>query len=108
MNKQSCGQTDLVFHFVAFGFLENCPEEKIRLILDEFASLKNKISLIDSFRFGRNNSPEGLNKKCSHGFILTFKTEEDRDSYLVHPEHLKFVELVKDNLEEVFVLDFTG
>lgn len=98
----------LVFHFVGFGFSQTCSEEKVKFILEAFVSLKDKISQIDSFRYGENNSPEGLNKNCSHGFILTFKTQEDRDFYLTHPEHLKFVDLVKDNLSDVFVLDFTG
>ena len=53
-----------------------------------------------------NNSPENLNKGCTHGFILTFKNETDRDAYLIHPDHKEFGKLVGPLLAEVFVIDF--
>ena len=55
---------------------------------------------------GINNSPENKNKGCTHGFILTFHTEKDRDAYLVHPQHKEFGKLVGPLLDDVFVLDF--
>jgi len=56
--------------------------------------------------WGTNNSPENLNKGFTHGFVLTFKTEKDRDAYLVHPDHKAFGKLVGGVLADVFVLDF--
>jgi hypothetical protein len=53
-----------------------------------------------------NNSPEKHNKGTTHGFILTFNNEKDRDAYLVHPDHKKFGELVGPLLADVFVIDF--
>jgi hypothetical protein len=42
----------------------------------------------------------------THCFIVTFKTEADRAVYLPHPEHQKFVEILKPILEKPFVIDF--
>ena len=51
-------------------------------------------------------SGEGLNQGCTHGFILTFHSEKDRDAYLEHPDHKAFGALVKPLIAEVFVIDF--
>jgi hypothetical protein len=55
---------------------------------------------------GINVSPEGLDKGFTHCFILTFKSEKDRDAYLVHPDHKAFGGLVGPVLDDVFVIDF--
>lgn len=106
--KDSNGTGDVVFHFVGFGFLPECTEKKVEEILHAFIGLGDSIPEVLSLNCGPNNSPENLNGQCTHGFILTFANEKDRDAYLIHTKHLEFVELVKDNLAEVFVLDFTG
>ena len=61
---------------------------------------------IQGLEGGTNNSPEGLNKGCTHGWILTFGSEKDRDAYLVHPDHQEFGKLVKPLIADVFVIDF--
>jgi hypothetical protein len=49
-----------------------------------------------------------LDKGFTHGYILTFRSEKDRDAYLVHPEHQAFVDIVKPVVADVFVIDFWG
>ena len=93
-------------HVVAFKFKESASAQDIRRVEDAFAALKGKIPQIQAFESGVNNSPEGLNKGCTHGYILTFNTEKDRDVYLVHPDHVEFGKLVKPLLADVFVIDF--
>jgi len=93
-------------HVVAFKFKESATPADIKRVEDAFAALKGKIPQIESFEWGQNNSPEGLNKGCTHGFILTFNSEKDRDAYLVHPDHQEFGKLVKPLLADVFVVDF--
>ena len=61
---------------------------------DAFRALKGKIPEIISYEWGTNVSPEKHDKGFTHGFILTFKSDKDRDTYLVHPAHKKFGELV--------------
>lgn len=96
----------LLRHVVAFKFKESASPEDIRKVEEAFAALPSKISEIKGYEWGMNNSPEGLNKGCTHGFILTFHSEADRDAYLVHPDHKKFGGLVGKLLAEVFVIDF--
>ena len=93
-------------HIVLFSWKESAPEQKIKEIEQAFCELKNKIDLIEDFEWGLDESPENLAKGFTHCFFVTFKTREDRDSYLPHPEHQKFVELLKPFLKDVLVLDF--
>ncbi len=93
-------------HIVLFSWKEDTPQEKITEIETAFRDLKNKISLIKDFEWGIDESPEGLSHGFTHCFVVTFASREDRDSYLPHPEHRKFVELAQPFLEDSLVVDF--
>lgn len=58
------------------------------------------------YEWGTNVSKETRNKGCTHGFILTFKSESDRDTYFDHPAHKEFGKIVGPVLDDVFVIDF--
>jgi len=94
-------------HVVCFKFKDDADPTKIRKVEREFAALKGKIKGILSLEWGKNNSPEGLNKGFTHCFIVTFDKEESRKKYLPHPDHQAFVSILKPILEDVFVIDFT-
>ena len=93
-------------HVVAFKFNENVTPDQIKKVELAFAELPKKIPQISKFEWGTNNSPEKHNKGCTHGFILTFKSEKDRDEYLVHPAHKEFGTMVGSLLADVFVIDY--
>ncbi|MFN0068384.1 MAG: Dabb family protein [Limisphaerales bacterium] len=93
-------------HMVSFKFKDTASKEDIRKVEEAFAALPGKISQIASFEWGTNVSPEKHDKGFTHGFILTFRTEKDRDDYLVHPDHTKFGALVGPLVADVFVVDF--
>ena len=93
-------------HVVAFRFKQGTTKEQIKQVEDAFRDLKKRIPDIAEFEWGTNNSPEGKNRGCTHGFILTFKSEKDRDAYLPHPAHKEFGKLVGPLLDDVFVIDF--
>ena len=93
-------------HMVSFKFKESATKENIKSIETAFAALQQKIPQIVSYETGTNNSPEGLDKGFTHGFVLTFQSGQDRDDYLIHPHHKDFGKLVGPLLEDVFVLDF--
>ena len=94
-------------HVVCFKFKESAYPSEIRLVEQEFSALKDKIPGILSLEWGLNDSPEGLNKKFTHCFIVTFKNQHARKTYLPHPDHQAFVSILKPILEDVFVIDFT-
>ena len=93
-------------HVVAFKFKDTATQDDIKKVETAFRDLKKKIKEIQSYEWGINNSTEGHNKGCTHGFILTFNNEKDRDAYLIHPDHKEFGKLVGPLLGEVFVIDF--
>ena len=93
-------------HMVGFKFKSTTTEQEIKQVENAFRDLKKKIPQIAGYEWGINISPENLNKGCTHGFILTFKTEKDRDTYLNHPDHKAFGAMVRPLLDDVFVLDF--
>jgi hypothetical protein len=93
-------------HVVAFKFKETASPDDVKKVETAFRDLPKKIKQIVSYEWGMNNSPENLNKGCTHGFILTFNSEKDRDDYLVHPDHKEFGKLVGPLLGDVFVIDF--
>lgn len=99
-------KTGKLYHVVSFKFKDTAPKEQIKQVEDAFRDLKKKIKEIQTYEWGTNVSPEKHDKGFTHGFILTFKTEKDRDVYLVHPDHKAFGKLVGPVLADVFVIDF--
>ena len=93
-------------HVVAFKFKPSATPEEIKQVEDAFRDLKKKIKEIQAYEWGTNVSKENRNKGCTHGFILTFKSESDRDTYIDHPAHKEFGKLVGPVLDDVFVIDF--
>lgn len=105
-NSEMTKDQALLRHVVLFNFKDSADENKVAEIESAFASLASSIDEIKDFEWGTNNSPEGLDKGLTHCFFVTFHSEEDRDAYLPHPEHQKFVELVGPYVEDVTVLDY--
>ena len=93
-------------HVVMFGWADGTPQQDIDRIVSAFSELPSKIREINGFEWGINNSPEGLNQGLTHCFFLTFKSEKDRDSYLVHPAHQAFVKALVPAPAKVTVLDY--
>jgi len=97
-----------VEHVVMFKFKEGTSADKITELEQEFAALRDHIPQIAAFEFGTNMSPEGIDLGYTHCFIVTFNTVADRDAYLPHPAHKKYVELLMPHLDEVHVIDFVA
>lgn len=95
-------------HMVAFKFKESATKQDIQKVEDAFAALPSKIPQIASYESGTNVSPEKLDKGFTHGFLLTFRTETDRDEYLVHPDHKEFGKIIGPFIADAFVIDFWG
>ena len=95
-------------HIVVFKYKETADAADIEKINQAFSQLPDKIPGILAFEMGTNNSPEGLNKGFTHVYQLTFTDAAARDTYLPHPEHKKFGELLSELgiLDDVFVVDY--
>lgn len=97
----------LLRHIAIFKFNENTGPDKVEELNKSFTDLPNHISIIQDFEWGLNDSPEDFHQGFTHCYMLTFKSEEDRDSiYTPHPKHQAFVASLGPHLEKVFVVDF--
>jgi hypothetical protein len=95
-----------IHHVVCFKFKSTATTDQIKQVEEAFAALQEKIPGIESLKWGTNVSQEQRNKGFTHCFVLTFKTQKDRDTYLDHPEHKAFAKLVGPVVDDVFVIDF--
>jgi hypothetical protein len=102
------GDGKLLYHVVSFKFKPDAKPEQIKAVEAAFKELKTKIPAIHSLTWGTNNSPEKHDKGFTHCFVLTFKSEKDRDEYLPHPDHKAFGKSLGPILADVFVIDFWG
>lgn len=105
---ESEARTGLLRHAVFFKFKETSSEEDVKRIVDAFNDLPNKIPEIIDFQWGTNNSTENLNDDFTHAFLLTFKDDAGRKTYLPHPAHKAFGEVLSGHNSGVFVIDYWG
>ncbi len=120
----------IVRHFVAFKFKKDIDQVQISKVVSNFLALKtlcvrNGTPYIVSIEVGKANSFEGADQGKQIGFLVTFKSEGDRNYYIgqplipvsefdfYDPAHLRFKNFVGPLLETpvvpngVFVFDFT-
>jgi len=93
-------------HVVCFKFKPTATAQDIKQVEAAFQALKGKIPQIVTLEWGTNVSKENKDKGFTHCYILTFKSEQDRDTYVSHPDHKAFGKIVSPVLDDVFVMDF--
>jgi hypothetical protein len=93
-------------HVVLFAFKASSTSEDVRRIEEGFQALPAQIPVIREFEWGTDESPEGLAQGHTHCFLVTFASATDRDAYLVHPQHERFLELLEPHLEDAMVVDY--
>ncbi len=104
--KAQDNQQAVLRHVVLFKFKDSSTEADVAKVEKAFADLPSKIEEIRDYEWGTNNSPEGLNQGLTHCFLLTFASEEDRDAYLIHPDHKAFGSVLRPHLDKVTVIDY--
>ena len=105
-NAQTTSNTKALRHVVLFKFKDGSKAEDVKKVEDAFKALPGKLSIIKDFEWGTNSSPENLNQGLTHCFLVTFSSDKDRDTYLTHPAHQAFVEVLKPHLDKVTVIDY--
>ena len=101
-------ETEQMKHIVVFKYKPSATPAQIEQVTQAFGELKDKIPGIVAYEHGVNDSPEGKNLGFTHVYQLTFEDAAARDTYLPHPEHKKFGELLGqlNVLEDAFVVDY--
>jgi hypothetical protein len=97
---------DKLQHVVSIKFKPAAAAADIKKVEEAFSALKQKIPEVVSLEWGTNVSKEKKDKGFTHCFILSFKSEKDRDTYIAHPEHKAFGKILGPVLDDVFVIDF--
>ena len=102
----SANAADKLQHVVCFKFKTTATAQDIKQVEEAFQALKQKIPQVVALEWGTNISKEKRDKGFTHCFVLSFKSEKDRDAYIEHPEHKAFGKIVGPVLDDVFVMDF--
>ena len=104
----SANAADKLQHVVCFKFKTTATAQDIKQVEEAFQALKQKIPQVVTLEWGTNVSKEKRDKGFTHCFVLSFKSEQDRDAYIEHPDHKAFGKLVGPLLDDVFVIDFVA
>ncbi|WP_353196525.1 Dabb family protein [Parapedobacter defluvii] len=96
----------MVRHFGVFKFKEHVSEVQITECFQTMQDMVGQIPGLLRMEHGSYSSPEGMNDGFTHGFVMTFDSEESRDKYLPHPVHDRAKDVVVPRLERVVVFDF--
>ena len=98
----------MIRHIVMFKFKPGASEDSKAELVSNLDALYRKIEDIQAFERGLNNSKEGLDHGYTHLFLLTFKDETARDTYVEHPEHRKFVKENLEHVDSVLAVDYSN
>ena len=100
------GGGKLLRHVVLFKFKADVTPAQVQEVVDAFRALPGKIDTIHSFEWGTDVSVENKAAGFTHGFLVTFRDEKGRETYLPHPAHQEFVKLVGPRIQNVLVFDY--
>ena len=89
----------MIKHCVLLRIKTEASQETIDRIFQGLAELKGKCAGVLDFCGGPYDSPEGLDRGFTHGFIMSFDTEDNRNAYLTDPDHEAVKQLIEPNLE---------
>lgn len=93
-------------HVVMYKFKPEISAAQVQEVVDTFAGLPGKIDTIIGFEKGTNVSTEGKSEGFTHVFVVTFQDQAGLKTYLDHPAHAAYVEVVKNRREKVIVFDY--
>jgi hypothetical protein len=93
-------------HIVMYKFKDTATPAQVQEVVAAFAGLPKKVDTIIGYEAGTNVSQEGKSDGFTHVFVVTFKDEAGLATYLKHPAHDAYVQVVKDKREKVVVFDY--
>lgn len=79
----------MIKHIVLIRFKKEISIEQIRTIFDKIGALESILPAMKSFDYGKYNGAAERHKGFDYAFYMEFDTAQERDEYLVHPEHVK-------------------
>ena len=95
-------------HVVMFKFKDSATPAQVAAVEKAFGELPKKIDTIVGFEWGTSESVEGKNDGFTHCVFMTFKDKAGLETYLPHPAHVAFKEILIPVLDKVVVFDYTA
>lgn len=105
-NAANAEKPQVYRHLVLFKFKDDAKAENVQKVIDAFAKLPSQIETITGFEWGTNVSPENKAQGFTHCFSVTFADKAGLETYLPHPAHKAFGQLLGPVLDQVLVFDF--
>ncbi len=100
----------MIRHIVLARLRADLPPGERDALLTAIRGMGSQIPGIMAISAGPDNSPEGLARGYTHGFIVDFVDAAARDAYLPHPHHATvartLVAATQGGVEGILVLDF--
>lgn len=79
----------MIKHIVLVRFKEEITTTQIREIFEKIGTLETILPSMKSFDYGKYNGAIERHKGFDYAFYMEFDTAQERDEYLIHPEHVK-------------------
>ncbi len=98
--------TQVLKHIVMYKFKDDLPPAQVEEVVDAFGKMIPQIDAVIGYEHGTNVSQEMKSEGFTHVFVVTFKDEAGRATYLKHPAHDAYVTVVKGRREKVIVFDY--
>lgn len=95
-------------HVVMFKFKDTATPAQVEAVEKAFAGLPSKIDTITAYEWGTSESVEGKNDGLTHCFFVTFKDKAGLETYIPHPAHVAFKEILIPILDKALVFDYTA
>jgi len=95
-------------HVVMFKFKDSATSAQIAAVEKAFGELPAKIDTITDYEWGTSESVEGKNDGLTHCFFVTFKDKAGLETYIPHPAHVAFKEILIPILDKALVFDYTA
>jgi len=95
-------------HVVMFKFKDSATPEQVAAVEKAFGELPSKIDTITAYEWGTSESVEGKNDGLTHCFFVTFKDKAGLETYIPHPAHVAFKEILIPILDKALVFDYTA
>jgi hypothetical protein len=89
-----------------FKWKPETPPDKIAAIEAAMCALPGKIPQVAHLEWGTDVSVQGLSQGFTHCFVVSFRSEADRDIYAPHPDHAAFLALSAPHREVVLTFDY--
>lgn len=79
----------MVKHIVLVRFAKHVTPAEIEAIFQKIGALETILPTMKSYDYGRYNGSTERHKGFDYAFYMEFNDAEERDEYLIHPEHVK-------------------